>query len=268
MGNKIIWKENFESNNRYVVTDSNSDDGLVLDFITYLEIIEKLNERVVDFDDIEIIKEIDVCELEGSESSGSKKRDYENDNNFNLKRQKISDVINTYDDDIFENLDIINQNNQSWEKETVPLTGIDQGDQSQEEETVLLTSVDQSNQSGEKETALLIGVDQSNQSQEDKTSLSTSANWNYQPWRKNPSRNLKLNKFFRVSKGKIVKDVQFHINKIKIREMKIGLIVRSITDCKNNFVDFVDVSDVNEKVIQLIFYYVMIIVIMAIISIA
>ncbi|CAG8655842.1 8714_t:CDS:2 [Acaulospora morrowiae] len=104
MGNKIIWRENFESNNRYVITDSNSDDGLVSDFITYPEIIKKLNERVVDFDDIEIIEEIDICEL-GGESSGSKKRDYENDNNFNLKRQKISDVINTYDDDIFENLD-------------------------------------------------------------------------------------------------------------------------------------------------------------------
>ncbi|CAG8709549.1 1704_t:CDS:2, partial [Acaulospora morrowiae] len=92
MGNRIIWRKNFESNNRYVITDSNSDDGLVSDFITYSEIIEKLNERIVDFDDIEIIEEIDICELEGGESSGSKKRDYENDNNFNLKRWKISDA--------------------------------------------------------------------------------------------------------------------------------------------------------------------------------
>ncbi|CAG8765580.1 12178_t:CDS:2, partial [Acaulospora morrowiae] len=112
----------------------------------------------------------------------------------------------------------VDQDNQPREKETVLSTGIDQGG-----ETVLLTSVDQSNQPGEKEIALSMGVDQSNQSQGDETFSLTSADQNYQPRRRNPPQNLKLNKFFRVSKGKvgkIVKDVQFHINKKKLKNQQ------------------------------------------------
>ncbi|CAG8781439.1 6823_t:CDS:2, partial [Acaulospora morrowiae] len=51
----------------------------------------------------------------------------------------------------------------------------------------------------------------------DETSSSASVDQSYQLWRRNPPRDLKLNKFFRVSKGKVVKDVQFNINKRKLK---------------------------------------------------
>ncbi|CAG8620759.1 5508_t:CDS:2, partial [Acaulospora morrowiae] len=81
----------------------------------------------------------------------------------------------------------VDRDNQSQEEETVPSTGVDQDNQLRENEIVPSTGVDQSNQSGEKETVPSI------QSQDDETSSSA------------------------ISKGKVAKDVQFNINKRKLK---------------------------------------------------
>ncbi|CAG8674335.1 18696_t:CDS:2, partial [Acaulospora morrowiae] len=114
----------------------------------------------------------------------------------------------------------VDRDNQPQVEEIVPLTGVNRDNQPREKETVPSTGVDQDNQPREKETASSIGFDHSDESQggkTDETSSSASADQSYQLQRRNPSRNLKLNKFFRVSKGKITKDVQFNINKRKLK---------------------------------------------------
>ncbi|CAG8790807.1 5982_t:CDS:1, partial [Acaulospora morrowiae] len=81
LDNKIIWREDFNNDNRYMVEDG---DELHLDFIVYPEIIEKLNRKNHNYE-IEIIKEI--CELR--DNNGMRKRRYDCDDK-NSKRLKTS----------------------------------------------------------------------------------------------------------------------------------------------------------------------------------
>ncbi|CAG8566005.1 12082_t:CDS:1 [Acaulospora morrowiae] len=84
LGDKIIWRENFDSNNRYVIDNGEESH---LDFIMYPEIIDKLNGKDLDYE-IEIIEEI--CELRDNEYGMGKRAHECNDSNEYSKRLRIS----------------------------------------------------------------------------------------------------------------------------------------------------------------------------------
>ncbi|CAG8514046.1 9934_t:CDS:2 [Acaulospora morrowiae] len=79
LDNKIIWREDFNNDNRYMVDDG---DELHLDFIVYPEIIEKLNRNNHNYE-IEIIEEI--CELRDDNGMRKRRRDYDTWNHLKLR---------------------------------------------------------------------------------------------------------------------------------------------------------------------------------------